>query len=147
MGDFSIASFFEALFKYGKDYGLTLWHFLAFAVLGILLWVGSKVASGAGKAVQGAQSVYIKMIEDLQKKAEADRVDQEARVTMLREQLRQARGDLAEVQADLDVERTSKLAAQREASNLRLALVGLTSGKDVIPELPTLPTPAPPPAT
>lgn len=102
MSDFSLGAFFEALFKYGKDYGFTLWHFIGFGALGIILWVGSKVATGAGKAVQGAQSVYVKMIADLQSKADADRKDQEARVESLRLQLQQTRGDLQETTSELD---------------------------------------------
>lgn len=119
MSDFSLGDFFEALFKYGKEYGLTLWHFLAFGALGVILWVGSKIAAGAGKAVTGAQNVYVKMIEDLQKKADTDRVDQEARVASLREQLAQSRGDLMQATTELDTATAALLEARREVARLR----------------------------
>lgn len=142
MGEFSLGQFFEALFKYGKDYGFTLWHFMGLAVLGIILWIGSKVAAGAGKAVQGAQNVYIKMIEDLQKKADADRADQEARVESLRQQLLQARGDLAAQTAELDAANQKLLEASREAARLRQQLAMTTNnqphegGPHAAPQLP-----------
>lgn len=119
MGDFSLGTFFEALFKYGKEYGLTLWHFLGLALLGLILWVGSKVAAGAGKAVQGAQGVYVKMIEDLQKKADDDRRDQEARVESLRMQLQQVRGDLSSVTAELDAERDTTAKLRRDLAKAK----------------------------
>lgn len=119
---FSLLAFFEALFKHGKEYGFTTWHFMGLAVLGVVLWVGSKVASGAGKAVQGAQSVYVKMIEDLQKKAEADRADQEARVNSLRHQLEQARGDLSTLTRELDAAHARLVIVTREAAMLRQQL-------------------------
>lgn len=122
MGDFSLGAFFEALFKYGKDYGFTLWHFMGLAVLGVILWIGSKVASGAGRAVQGAQNVYIKMIEDLQKKADADRADQEARVDSLRQQLQQTRGDVQALTTELDAANAALLAAKRENARLQALL-------------------------
>lgn len=119
MNELPIGAFFEALFKYGKDYGFTLWHFLGFAILGIILWVGSRVAAGAGRAVQGAQNVYVKMIEDLQLKAEADRRDQEARVESLRQQLVLARSDVSELNGALDA--LHKKLIEERTNSARLA--------------------------
>lgn len=122
MGDFSLGNFFEALFKYGKDYGFTLWHFMGLAVLGIILWIGSKVAAGAGKAVTGAQSVYVAMIDDLQKKADKDRADQEARVQSLRAQLTEAR-------AELDAANNQLVDKTRQCTQLQQKLAALDNSE------------------
>lgn len=146
MGGFSLGDFFEALFKYGKDYGLGLWHFLGLGLVGLFLWVGSRVARGAGKAVAGAQNVYLKMIEDLQVKADRDRADQEARVAQLRAQLMQTREDYMELRAVFDeMHAHAVAAASRYASlQIRAAEAGIPIPSEApLPTPPEPPTPAP----
>lgn len=86
---------------------------MALGVMGLLLWVGTRIAQGAGKAVTGAQSVYIKMIEDLQKKADADRERQEARLAELDEKIARDKTYIAQLEADLEAARARSLQYAR----------------------------------